>query len=101
MASLTWSGVWYWVPETTKQIDDSVSQYDADAQGFALGALEKGDIEVAAQALAFAESVKKASPYFMEQFKGRLSKLSPVQKKEFITTFESEKAKYKAVELKA
>ena len=79
------------IDDKGKKIDDVVYQYDTKAQGFALGALEAGDLQMAAKALAFAESIQKMDEIVTELVRERIAALTPDQKRKFIEYFDQEK----------
>ncbi len=64
------------------------SRPDSRAFGFAIGAIESGNVEVAAKALAFAENVKALDAARVKELKDKLAKLEPSVRKKFASAFE-------------
>ena len=64
------------------------SRPDMRAFGFATAAIEAGDVEVAAQALAFADGVKSLDAISIKELKDKLAKLEPGARKKFANTYE-------------
>jgi hypothetical protein len=62
-------------------------------KGAGMAALESGDIKTAATAFAFTEAVDPMSGEQMEEMKVAIGKLTPDQKRSFVTEMESEKRK--------
>jgi hypothetical protein len=65
-----------------------------EAQGMTLAALRAHDPEVAAKALAFAESLRGMSSRTLARVGGGIKALSPDEKAKFLTKFQEEKRKF-------
>ncbi len=62
-------------------------------KGVGLAALENGDIKTATESLAFSELINPMSPEEMQEMISAISKLTPEQKREFVTGMDAEKKK--------
>lgn len=69
-------------------IMDNVYGFQRVAQGMTLAALESGEINVAAKAMAFAQNIEEVSADILKQIETALSKLPETEQKNFILKFE-------------
>ncbi len=72
--------------------------FAVEAQGMALAALRAHDPEVAAKALAFAESLRGMSPRTLARVGDGIKSLAPDEKAKFLARFQAEKQKFAAKE---
>lgn len=69
------------------------SRPDRRAEGFAFAALDSGDVEVAAKALAFSNSIKLLDASDVARIKLKLEKLDSGKRKQFAEVFSQERNK--------
>lgn len=73
--------------ERSRNTNDKVYGYHREAQGMAISALEAGDVDVAAQALKFAEGISGLEGDVGEKIKGLIQNLDSEKKKRFVVAF--------------
>ena len=81
-------------PIETPQIIDERLRFDKFAEGIGMAALKSGDLEVSAESLAFAQSIKDISETTVAIMKDELAKLSEEKKVLFIKNFDGARKKF-------